>query len=577
MRVGLRTRIFAAGTAIVLLVSAVFAILLASIGDLRDSAQKAQHSEQVLAAANNLETVVLDLETGARGFVITRQESFLEPWTSGLAAFPRDGAALERLVIDNPEQEARAKAIVREGNLYISAYSRPLIALARRGSPQAGTLVATGVGKRRVDAIRGRLNSFATAENLLLVSRRSRASSSARRATELGVGGLIGASLLVLLFGGFLGRAIVTPVRRVSAAAARLAGGDLSARVVDGGAGEVAELGRSFNTMASAISRDVDARVQAAREKEQLESQLRQSQKMEAIGSLAGGVAHDFNNLLTVIRGYTSVVMERNVDESLTEGLQHVDDAAGRAAELTRQLLAFSRQQVLRPEATSLNEVVADTLKLLARLIGTDIEIASDLEPALPPIVVDRGQLGQVILNLAVNAREAMPDGGRLLIRTTTSASARLTSRRTRTSPRQVRLAADHRHRSRHGRDDDDPHLRSVLHDKAGGHRARLVDRVRDRETKRRLRLPVQRARPWNDVQDLLPARGGSAGRSAKARRAGFARAAARASCSSRTTLPSGRSSPRSSRGTATPCLRRRMGARRPRSPERRPDRSTCS
>jgi signal transduction histidine kinase/CheY-like chemotaxis protein len=393
--------------------------LLASIGDLRGSAQKAQHSEQVLAASNNLETVVLDLETGARGFVITRQERFLEPWTSGLVAFPRDGAALERLVSDNPEQEARAKAIVREGSLYISEYSRPLVALARRGSTQAGTLVATGAGKRRVDAIRGQLDRFVTAENLLLVARRSQASSAARRATEFGVGGLIGATLLVLLFAAYLGRAVVTPVHRVSAAAARLAGGDFSARVADGGAGEVAGLSRSFNTMASAISRDVDARDQAAREKEQLESQLRQSQKMEAIGSLAGGIAHDFNNLLTVIRGYTSVVMEQNVDESLDEGLQHIDDAAGRAAELTRQLLAFSRRQVLRPETTSLNEVVADTLKLLARLIGMDIEITTDLEPALPSIVVDRGQVGQVILNLAVNAREAMPDGGRLLIRTT--------------------------------------------------------------------------------------------------------------------------------------------------------------
>ena len=419
MRVGLRARIFAASAAVVLLVSAVFATLLASIGNLRDSAHKAQHSEQVIAAANNLKTVVLDLETGARGFVITRQERFLAPWRSGLVAFPRDGAALERLVGDNPEQETRAKAIVREGSLYISEYSRPLVALGRHGSPRAGALVATATGKRRVDAIRGQLNRFVTAENLLLVARRSQASSSARRATELGVGGLIGATLLVLLFAGYLGRAVVTPVRRVSAAAARLAGGDLAARVADGGSGEVAGLRRSFNAMASAISRDVDARDQAAREREQLESQLRQSQKMEAIGRLAGGIAHDFNNLLTVIRGYASAVMARNVDESLTEGLHHIDDAAGRAAELTRQLLAFSRQQVLRPETTSLNEVVADTLKLLARLIGTDVEITTDLEPALPPIAVDRGQLGQVILNLAVNGREAMPNGGRLLIRTT--------------------------------------------------------------------------------------------------------------------------------------------------------------
>jgi signal transduction histidine kinase/CheY-like chemotaxis protein len=408
----------AASVALALVVGAVFVVMLASIGDLRGSEQKTQHSEQVLAAANSLETAVLDLETGARGFVIARQAAFLEPWRSGLLAFPRKGAALEQLVRDNPEQEVRAQAIVHAGNLYISEYSRPLVALVRHGSPQARTLVATGAGKRRVDAIRAQINRFVTAENLLLAARRSKASTSAGRATELGVGGLIGATLLILLFAGYLARVVVLPARRVSAAAARLAGGDLSVRVADGGAGEVAELGRSFNTMASAISRDVGARDRAAREREQLEEQLRQSQKMEAIGSLAGGIAHDFNNLLTVILGYTNLMIDRNTDARLVEGLRHIDDAAARAAELTHQMLAFSRRQILRPESTSLNEVVTDTLKLLERSIGTDIEVAVDLDSALLPIVVDRGQLGQVILNLAVNAREAMPDGGRLLIRT---------------------------------------------------------------------------------------------------------------------------------------------------------------
>ena len=167
------------------------------------------------------------------------------------------------------------------------------------------------------------------------------------------------------------------------------------------------------------IARDVSERVQAAEERDRLEEQLRQSQKMEAIGSLTGGIAHDFNNLLMVIRGYNAILLKRNTDEGLAEGLQQIDNAAERATALTRQLLAFSRQQVLRPETTDLNDVVEDTLKLLGRLIGTDIEIVTDLDPTLSLVVVDRGQVGQVILNLAVNAREAMPDGGKLMIRTT--------------------------------------------------------------------------------------------------------------------------------------------------------------
>jgi signal transduction histidine kinase len=419
LRVGLKGRMFTASALLALVVGAAFAVLLLSIGDLRSSSTKAQHSEQVLAAASGLETVVLDLETGARGFILTGQQRFLEPWTSGLAAFPVDGAALVRLVRDNPPQEARAKAIVRAGRLYISQYSEPLVMLARHDRRDASGLVATGEGKQRVDSMRAQFNRLVAAEDVLLVSHRANASSLARRAELIGIAGIVAAAILIFLFALYLARVVVLPVRRVSAAAALLADGDLSARVPGGGRGEVAELGRSFNTMAAAISRDAENRDLADIERVHLEEQLRQSQKMEAVGSLAGGIAHDFNNLLMVIRGYTDAVMTRNVDTSLDEGLGHINDAAVRAGELTRQLLAYSRQQVLRPETASLNDVVGDTLKLLTRLIGTDIEIATELEPGLFPIVIDRGQLGQVILNLAVNAREAMPNGGRLTLRTT--------------------------------------------------------------------------------------------------------------------------------------------------------------
>jgi len=153
-------------------------------------------------------------------------------------------------------------------------------------------------------------------------------------------------------------------------------------------------------------------------EQRRLEEQLRQSQKMEAIGSLAGGIAHDFNNLLTVIRGYSSVLRRQVQGDDLRAELEQIDDAAGRAGELTRQLLAFSRQQVLRPDRIQVNDVVEETLKLLNRVIGENIEIECELAPDLVPVFIDRGQLGQVILNLAVNARDAMPDGGKLWIRT---------------------------------------------------------------------------------------------------------------------------------------------------------------
>src|SRR4051794_6667443 len=147
--------------------------------------------------------------------------------------------------------------------------------------------------------------------------------------------------------------------------------------------------------------------------------QLRQSQKMEAIGQLAGGVAHDFNNLLNVIIGYGSLIEHwPTADAKLTDIAQHIIDAAETAASLTRQLLAFSRKQVLQPEVLELNEVVTTVGNMLRRLIGEHIEIDIRTSPAAGSMRVDRGQFEQVIINLAVNSRDAMPNGGRLTIAT---------------------------------------------------------------------------------------------------------------------------------------------------------------
>jgi PAS domain S-box-containing protein len=153
-----------------------------------------------------------------------------------------------------------------------------------------------------------------------------------------------------------------------------------------------------------------------------VEEQLRQAQKAEAIGSLAAGIAHDFNNVLTLIRGATGVVLADLDDARARENLLRIDHAAEHATTLTRQLLAFSRQQVLQPEPTDLNAVVDATLDLVSRLIGEQIELDRALASGLPPILVDRGQLQQVIINLAVNARDAMPDGGLLSVRTAEAA-----------------------------------------------------------------------------------------------------------------------------------------------------------
>ena len=154
-------------------------------------------------------------------------------------------------------------------------------------------------------------------------------------------------------------------------------------------------------------------------EHKQLGQQLIQAQKMEAVGRLAGGVAHDFNNLLTIINGYAALLSEETSTEDPRRArLKEILMAGERAASLTRQLLAFSRRQVLEPRVLNLNSVLADVAKMLRRLIGEDVELVSTLKPDLGRVKVDPGQIEQVIMNLAVNARDAMPQGGKLFIET---------------------------------------------------------------------------------------------------------------------------------------------------------------
>jgi len=195
---------------------------------------------------------------------------------------------------------------------------------------------------------------------------------------------------------------------------------NFDARVAAPGNDEIGSVANAFNSVLAELSKLHNIHLSKSREKlNSAEAQLRQAQKMEIVGRLAGGVAHDFNNLLTIIlANCTFLLSEIPEGDPRRADVCGIRSAGERATTLTRQLLAFSRKQILQPKIIDLNSSVADTQKIIKRLIGKDIEIKTALEPGLPSVKADPGQIEQIIMNLAVNARDAMPAGGTLHFKT---------------------------------------------------------------------------------------------------------------------------------------------------------------
>jgi signal transduction histidine kinase/CheY-like chemotaxis protein len=227
---------------------------------------------------------------------------------------------------------------------------------------------------------------------------------------------LLGLGLISVLAGSALvfliSHTFTRPLENLVAGVRALEKGDFAYPLESSGGDEVAEVTAAFLRTRAALQETLN-------EEKRLEEQLRQAHKMEAVGRLAGGIAHDFNNLLTVIRGNSDLLVDREgSDDFHRRCIEQIQKAGARAITMTRQLLAFSRMQVLQPRVLDLNAVVADLGKMLPRLIGEHIEYQFQPGAELAPVKADPGQIEQVILNLAVNARDAMPSGGKLSVQT---------------------------------------------------------------------------------------------------------------------------------------------------------------
>jgi signal transduction histidine kinase len=223
-----------------------------------------------------------------------------------------------------------------------------------------------------------------------------------------------------------LGISFSRPISKLVDATQEIAKGNLAYRITMKRKDELGDLASAFNYMADELDKKVTAnaqlfaeRVRAEKEARKLEEQLHQSQKMDAVGQLAGGIAHDFNNSLTLIKVCSQLALqELQEGDPVREKIQKIDEATQRSGDLVRQLLTFSRRQVVEMKVLDLNDLLTNLDKMLRRVIGEDIELVNKTAEGLRKVKADPGQIEQVIVNLTVNARDAMPDGGKLVFET---------------------------------------------------------------------------------------------------------------------------------------------------------------
>jgi signal transduction histidine kinase len=261
---GLTGRMLVASALLAALIGAAFGILLLAIEDQREAAALSRHSQRVLWASNQLERLLIDVETGERGFLLTGEESFLKPWRDGRADFPEVSRRLEELTADG--QRHLAGEIVASGDSYIKDYSIPVVEAERRGDASARSEATVSEGNARLDEIRNQFQRFNTNESRIAIARESASRTDSRQAVLAGVVGLTGSVLLIVLFSAYLNRWIVGPVRRAAGMAGRLAGGDLSTRMPETGVGEIGALERSFNEMGGSLERSRDELARLAEE-----------------------------------------------------------------------------------------------------------------------------------------------------------------------------------------------------------------------------------------------------------------------------------------------------------------------
>ena len=403
----LQTRLVAGSIVLAILVAAAFVILILALSTLREATRQEEQSRDVTAEALMLQKLVLDVQAGLRGYVITGQRSFLAPYEAARDELPGHLLNLQQLVADEPSQRQRARELIGDIRNYLTDYADPVLRFSTEESRAAGRVATESEGTRRIDPIRRQFDEFLAAEDVLVASRARSADDSSRRAIALGVSGLAASAGFILLFALFLARSIARPVREAASGATQLAGGDLSMRLAEGGPGEVGDLTRAFNEMAEQLET-------ALGDLEEQNAKLRDSDRMKS--ELVNTVSHELRTPLAGVLGFTSLLLSRDYDaETRRHYLGVVDAQARRLSELIDKFLDVRRIEEGRFAHV---EEVVDIAPLLREEAQLYEEQSGDhrLELYLPeqPLSVrgDPDGLRQVIGNLLSNAIKYSPDGG---------------------------------------------------------------------------------------------------------------------------------------------------------------------
>ncbi|MGH7046697.1 MAG: CHASE3 domain-containing protein [Stellaceae bacterium] len=444
--------------------------LLVNVPNARIARAHTLLSLDTIHAANAIDEAVQDAERGQRGFLITGSETYLEPYTRAKERLPRLMLELQRSIADSPDQQPRLLRLQAEITTKMNELAATVAAMRQHGLAAAKAIVATNLGLTAMSGVLSELRAIDDAAQSRLDARLVRAEISDERVTATFVAGSL-VSAVALLAGAFLlaaayrrtarserltrdtldsvregvaafdatGRLQVwnqpfaallgagaQAIRRGATFADLAAGADLLSQLSAAGwspdrplliehrseRGTFVEVFHNPTADGGSVTTllDVTGRRQA-------EEALRQAQKLEALGQMTGGIAHDFNNLLTIIIGSLDL-LRRSVgnDRRAIERIDMVGTAAERAARLTEQLLAFARRQPLQPEMVDLGQLMQEALTLIRRAVGEAITVECVSAGGLWMTMVDSAQFQSAVLNLAINSRDAMPDGGKLTI-----------------------------------------------------------------------------------------------------------------------------------------------------------------